>query len=64
MICTRCGKHFSVGNARTSFNHYYSGSAEWDYDNDLSERLCFDCATDDADDRWMDGTLEAADDEE
>lgn len=61
MVCPRCGKHFKVSETRSGFNHYYNGSAEWDYDNDLLERLCEDCAEDDVESRWMDGTLKAAD---
>ncbi|GGA40658.1 hypothetical protein [Psychrobacillus lasiicapitis] len=61
MICPRCGEHFNVSETRSWFNYYYSGSAEWNYDNDLSERLCKDCAEDDVNSRWMDGTLKAAD---
>lgn len=39
----------------------FNVSAEWDYDNDLSERLCEACAEDDVNSRWIDGTFKAAD---
>lgn len=61
MICPRCGKHFNINETRSHFNHYYSGSAEWNYDDELSEPLCEECAEEDVTSRWMDGTLKAAD---
>lgn len=61
MDCPRCGTKFDLDQARASFNHYYAGSADWDYDSDVSGPLCWDCAEDDVATRWMDGTLKAAD---
>lgn len=61
MECSSCGTSFDVDEARASFNHYYSGSAAWQYDVDAAGGLCWNCASDDAESRWMDGTLKAAD---
>ena len=61
MKCPRCGTDFDVSEARSSFDHYFSGSAEWKYDDLYAEPLCRECAENDAEDRWMDGTLKAAD---
>ncbi len=61
MECPRCFQTFDLDEARASFNHQYSGSSDWQYDAVISEPLCWDCASTDADERWMEGTLEAAD---
>ena len=58
--CPRCGTAFDVAETRANFDRYYSGSAEWKWD-DLPERMCSECADTDVEDRWMAGTLDAAD---
>lgn len=61
MDCTRCGTEFDVDEVRSRFNHYYAGSADWDYDRDVAAHICLDCAEEDVENRWMDGKLNAAD---
>lgn len=61
MKCPGCGTKFDLDEARAGFNHYFAGSAEWDYDSDVSGQLCENCAEFDVCSRWMDGTLNAAD---
>ena len=60
-LCDRCGDTFDLEEVSADFDHYYAGSSDWKYDQVISERLCGDCAETDAEDRWMAGTLEAAD---
>jgi hypothetical protein len=59
--CPRCFQTFDLDEAKTSFNHQYSGSADWQYDDVISEPVCADCASTEADERWMNRGLEAAD---
>ena len=59
--CPRCFQTFDLDEAKTSFNHQYSGSADWQYDDVISEPVCAECASTEADERWMNGGLEAAD---
>lgn len=59
--CPRCFQMFDLDEAETSFNHYYSGSADWQYDDVISEPMCADCASTEADERWMNRGLKAAD---
>lgn len=61
MICANCGKRFSKDEARSMFNHYFSGSSNWDYDANTPGDLCFDCAIDHCSFAWMDGDLDADD---
>ena len=42
MVCPKCGFHFRVSDARDDFNCHFN--FEFDYDSDVSERLCCDCA--------------------
>jgi hypothetical protein len=59
--CPRCFQIFDLDEAKASFNHQYSGSADWQYDDVISEPVCASCASTEADKRWMQGGLEAAD---
>ena len=61
MICANCGEHFDRDDVRSKFNHYYSGSSNWDYDSHTPGNLCFDCAEDYCETAWMDGDLDADD---
>jgi hypothetical protein len=46
MECPRCFQTFDLDEAKTSFNHQYSGSADWQqYDDVISEPVCADCAS-------------------
>ena len=58
--CPRCGTTFDVEETRAGFDHYYADSAGWKWD-DLTQRLCRECAESDVETRWMDGRLDAAD---
>jgi len=59
--CPKCFEHFDVDAAAASFDAYYADSAEWKYfDVFPSERLCFNCADEEASSCWMAGDLEAA----
>lgn len=61
MECPRCFQLFDPKEAKASFNHYYRDSSGWQYDVVIAEPLCSDCASSDAEERWMAGTLDAAD---
>lgn len=59
--CDHCGSGFDLQTVKAQFDHYYAGSADWKYDQVIYGRLCRDCADTDVENRWMAGTLEAAD---
>lgn len=56
--CSFCGKSFDLEDAKREFNHYFSESSRWDYDEVMSEVMCADCAINDASSRWYHGELE------
>ena len=59
--CTRCSQSYDLDESKASFDHYYAGSSDWKYDDVVSTDMCADCASEDADDRWTAGELDAAD---
>lgn len=62
MNCSQCGNTFVLEEARRGFDHYFSESAKWNYDELFTgQDLCWDCADTEASTRWMNGLLEAAD---
>lgn len=61
MICANCGEDFDRDDVRSKFNHYYSGSSNWDYDSNTPGDLCLECALDYCESAWIDGNLDADD---
>ena len=57
MICQGCGQEFDRDEAIEKFDHYYSESSGWTYEDVIDEPLCFHCATDYADEQWLSGNL-------
>ncbi|WP_344951690.1 hypothetical protein [Terrabacter ginsenosidimutans] len=60
-VCDRCERKFDLDEVKAEFDRYYTGSADWKYDQVFSECLCADCAETDAESRWMGDALKAAD---
>ena len=58
MKCANCDEEFNVDQARAFFNHYFSQSSRWSYDDICDGDLCGDCAIEEAEDQWLEGELE------
>ena len=59
--CPGCFQTYDLDEAKASFDDQYGGSSDQKYDVVVPMHMCADCASEDADARWMDGELESAD---
>lgn len=57
MICEECGKEYDEKDAEKKFDHYYADSSKWKYRDVIHRSLCFEDATEDADERFLRGEL-------